>query len=227
MNRSAALGLPLFVVNDGATDDTPNVLARWKDDARIRVVIHPINRGKAAALRTGFATASEQGFTHAVTMDSDGQLNCNDIPAMVAAARPSPTALVIGTRDSSAADYPCRDPKRGRTASNFFVKLESGLRVSDSQCGLRVYPLAFATRLRCTAERFGFKETEIITRTGWAGGSICRSARLLQICRAWQASQPLPPLGRFIPRSLDARKTRRPSVLPLAARKTDRATASS
>ena len=40
-----------------------------------------------------------------------------------------------------------------------------------SQCGLRVYPLAMVTMLRCGAERFGF-ETEIITRTGWAGAQV-------------------------------------------------------
>jgi len=165
-----AFGLPLIVVNDGATDETAGILAKFANDRRVNVVVHPINRGKAAALRTGFNEAAERGFTHAITMDSDGQLDCGDVPRMLEAARSSPSALVIGVRDDSAADYPSRS-KRGRTASNFFVKLESGLVVSDSQCGLRVYPLALTTKLRCWAERFGF-ETEIITRTGWAGGSI-------------------------------------------------------
>ncbi len=164
------LGLPLLVVNDGATDGTASVLEGFAADPRVQVINHPHNRGKAAALRTGFLAASERGFSHAVTIDSDGQLNISDIPRMVEAAEKAPMALVIGTRDDTAGDYPARS-RTGRRVSNFLVLIESGLRVSDSQCGLRVYPLPLVTALRCDAERFGF-ETEIITRTGWAGGEV-------------------------------------------------------
>src|SRR6185437_15684301 len=165
-----SLGLPLLVVNDGATDATASVLQSFQGDSRMQVITHAVNRGKAAALRTGFLAASERGFTHTVTIDSDDQLNVSDIPRMIEAAANSPRALIIGTRDDSAGDYPARS-RTGRRVSNFLVLIESGLRVSDSQCGLRAYPLPLITAIRCDAERFGF-ETEIITRTGWAGGEI-------------------------------------------------------
>src|ERR1041385_8736907 len=100
-----ALGLPIIIVNDGSSDETPAILDHLMADSRVRVVTHPVNRGKAAALRTGFNDAADRGFTHAVTMDSDGQLNCDDVPRMIEAARSAPTALVIGVRDHTAADY--------------------------------------------------------------------------------------------------------------------------
>ena len=56
----------------------PNAAAEWAARPRghrVRVVTHRRNRGKAAALRTGFAAAAEAGYTHAVTLDTDGQLD--------------------------------------------------------------------------------------------------------------------------------------------------------
>src|SRR5439155_15804669 len=134
--------------------------------SRLVLLAHHQNRGKAAALRTGFAAAAERGHTHAVTIDTDGQHEPTDIPALLRAAEQSPKALIVGARDEMAADYPARS-RVGRRGSNFFVWLESGLRVSDSQCGLRVYPLELLRVARCGAGYFGF-ETEILTRAAWA-----------------------------------------------------------
>src|SRR5205814_9377530 len=100
-----ALGLAVIVVNDGSTDATAEILERWKAAGR-HGVTHPMNRGKAAALRTGFALARDLGFTHAVTIDTDGQLDPQQIPELLAAAEQAPNALVLGCRDDLHADYP-------------------------------------------------------------------------------------------------------------------------
>jgi uncharacterized protein (DUF2062 family) len=165
----AGLDLPVVVVNDGSTDGTNAVLSAWAaaDPAARAALTHPRNRGKAAALRTAFAHVAAAGHTHAVTIDTDGQLSPADVAPLLVRARDRPTALVLGTRDARAAGYPRRS-RLGRWASNRLVWLESGQVVSDSQCGLRVYPLAFATIARAVAEWFGY-ETEIITRAAWAG----------------------------------------------------------
>jgi glycosyltransferase involved in cell wall biosynthesis len=163
----SALKLPLFIVNDGSTDATGDVLGVWRERPQVTVLTHEQNRGKAAALRTGFAAAHQRGFTHAVTFDSDGQLNAADVSKLLEAAAQAPEALILGVRDDRAGDYPARS-RRGRIVSNTFIRVECGLRVADSQCGLRVYPLELVTSIKCQAERFGF-ETEIITRAGWAG----------------------------------------------------------
>jgi uncharacterized protein (DUF2062 family) len=113
-----------------------------------------------------------------VTIDTDGQLDPAEISRLVEAARSSPAALVLGVRDETAADYPARS-RTGRRVSNLFVRLESGLRVADSQCGFRVYPLDFVRRARCRAGRYAF-ETEILTRAGWAG---CQVVEVPVSCR--------------------------------------------
>jgi uncharacterized protein (DUF2062 family) len=170
VTRVTQLGLHAFVVNDGSTDDTVAVAATLASDPRVTVITHEQNRGKAAALMTGFAAAEAAGYTHAVTIDTDGQLDPDEIPRLLEVARREPDAFVVGTRDASAADYPQRS-RRGRWASNLLVRWESGLCVSDSQCGFRVYPLTMVRQLACRAQRYGF-ETEVLTRAAWAGWAV-------------------------------------------------------
>ena len=165
------LGFPIIVVNDGATDHTPAVLAQWLAGRNLPqprlVVAHTSNRGKADALRSGFQEAIRLGFTHALTIDTDGQHDAADLPRLVEAARNRPEALVVGARsrntDSAKPPWPSRV---GRAISNRLVWLESGVRVTDSQSGMRVYPLAEMKFLSGHAARYGF-ETEVLTRAGW------------------------------------------------------------
>lgn len=170
--RSAeGLGLPIIVVNDGSTDSTADILAAWERDPRgggvRRVLHHPRNRGKADAMRAGFAEAIRIGCSHAATVDTDGQHDLADVPALLTVARDCPRAIVVGVRPLDSDVYPLRS-RLGRMISNRMVRLESGVRVRDSQCGLRVYPIASTIGLECVADRYGF-ETEILSRAAWAG----------------------------------------------------------
>jgi glycosyltransferase involved in cell wall biosynthesis len=157
------LSLPIIAVNDGSRDRTAGILGQH---AGVCVMEHDRNRGKAAALATGFAEATRRGFTHALTIDTDAQHDPAEIPQLLDAAQRHPHAIVLGCRDVRSADYPM--PSRmGRAISTFLVRLESGARVTDSQCGLRVYPLDLLGKLQCRATRYGF-ETEVLTRAAWA-----------------------------------------------------------
>jgi glycosyltransferase involved in cell wall biosynthesis len=168
LDRIVRLGLPLIVVNDGSTDETAALLASWKpaSSQHIEIVTHPHNRGKAAALRSGFDAARRAGFTHALTIDTDGQLDPEQIPDLLRAAEKSPDAFVLGARDDTRSDYPTKS-RVGRRVSNTIIWMETGLRVHDSQCGMRVYPLAMFDIIRGSSGRFSF-EAEVITRAGWA-----------------------------------------------------------
>ena len=166
----AELGWPVLVVNDGSTDGTDGVLAEFLIECptrRFYRLDHARNRGKGQALRSGFGLAALLGYTHAVTMDTDGQHDAADAGRLLEAARAEPTALVLGTRDASAAGYPTAS-RLGRVMSNLCILLASGRRVEDSQCGLRVYPIGLVRAVRCGAGRYGY-EAEILTRSGWAG----------------------------------------------------------
>jgi uncharacterized protein (DUF2062 family) len=163
--------LPILVVNDGSTDQTPQVLETWlKSHPRTKFITHPRNRGKAAALRTGFKAAIELGYTHAVTIDTDLQHDPACIGPLLEAARDNPDAYVLGVRDDRATGYPTRS-RLGRRISNLLIRLECGVKVSDSQCGMRVWPLELIREVRGRASRFGY-ESEMITRAGWAGCPI-------------------------------------------------------
>ncbi|MFG0306502.1 MAG: DUF2062 domain-containing protein [Phycisphaerales bacterium JB040] len=167
------LGLRVIVVDDGSTDGTGRVLEafrRERPDTRLTVLRHDRNRGKAAALRTGFGEALRLGHTHAVSIDADGQLDPADIPALVGASVERPGALVLGCRPRESEGRP-RHCELGRLSAGFAVRAQTGVWLGDTQCGLRCYPIEGVLGLDCQAERFAY-ESEVITRTIWAGGEV-------------------------------------------------------
>ena len=162
------LGPPVIVVDDGSDAPAGPLLDGLVEagGSLLAVETHAGNRGKAEALRTGFAAATARGFTHALTIDTDGQHDLADAPALLAAAAADPTAFVTGCRDENDPAYPAKN-RAGRRWSNLAIYLIGGRRVSDSQCGYRVYPLAMVAALPCRAGRYGY-EAEMLVRSGWA-----------------------------------------------------------
>jgi glycosyltransferase involved in cell wall biosynthesis len=153
----------VIVVNDGCTDSTPVILARYP---ALDVVVHPKNRGKGAALASGFARAAERGITHAITMDSDGQHLASDLPKFLEALRADPDALVVGVRDLSG-DGPPRKSRILRANSNFWTWVETGLWVADTQSGFRAYPLKPINDLELKCRKYDF-EIEVLVKAMWA-----------------------------------------------------------
>jgi len=156
--------IPVIVVNDGSTDDTARILAL---EPGTEVITLPQNQGKGAALRAGFAEAERLGFTHAITIDADGQHSANELPLFIAACRAQPEAFVIGVRDLVKENAP-----RGRRITNdistFWFKVETGIRLRDTQCGFRCYPLKAINRLRIKTGRYAY-ELEVMVKAAWAG----------------------------------------------------------
>ena len=155
---------PVIAVDDGSTDQTPAILARA---AGITVITLADNRGKAAALRAGFARAEEMGFTHVITLDADGQHPPAALAEFAATCRQQPEAFVIGVRDLKAAGAPFAR-RFSNALSTFWFKFETGVRLSDTQCGYRVYPLAAVKCLVVESDRYAF-ELEIMVKAAWAG----------------------------------------------------------
>ncbi len=157
-------GLPALVVDDGSTDRTAEAV---KDLAGVVMLRHERNRGKGAALQTGFAAAADLGYTHALTIDADGQHLPGDIPALLAAARAEPRALILGARDLAEAGAG-RGARCGRAFSNFWTFVETGLWLDDTQSGLRVYPLAALADLCLDTTGYDF-EIEVLVKAAWSG----------------------------------------------------------
>lgn len=170
VGRALALALPVIVVDDGSTDETAAVLAGY---GGITVCTHPVNRGKGAALLTGFAEARRRGCDWALSFDGDGQHHPEDAPTLLAAVRDGRRCLVIGRRTGMANGRTVPWTSRfGRGFSNFWVRACGGPAVSDSQSGFRLYPLPETQDLGVRARRYQF-EVEVLVRAAQAGLAVC------------------------------------------------------
>lgn len=155
----------IFVVDDGSRDGT----AHAAREAGARVLSHRNNLGKGAALRSGLVAASAAGFDVAVTVDADGQHPAVEARRLVDAEADA-GALVLGVRDLVRDGAP-RANQISNGISNFFLSIFSHQRLSDTQCGLRRYPLPRTLDLGGRDDGYAF-EAEILLRAVAAGVPI-------------------------------------------------------
>lgn len=158
----------VFVVDDGSNDGTAALLDKATGNERPeKVLTHPKNCGKGAALKTGLTYARQQGFRYAVTVDADGQHRANDIPALLQAVEEEPDALAIGSRGLQHENMPAKSTFANRF-SNFWFALQTLQRLPDTQSGLRVYPLRRLHGLRWMSARYE-AELTLLVFSAWAG----------------------------------------------------------
>lgn len=158
----------VFVVDDGSNDGTAALLDKATGNERPeKVLTHPKNCGKGAALKTGLTYARQQGFRYAVTVDADGQHRANDIPALLKAVEEEPDALAIGSRGLQHENMPAKSTFANRF-SNFWFALQTLQRLPDTQSGLRVYPLRRLHGLRWMSARYE-AELTLLVISAWAG----------------------------------------------------------
>lgn len=158
----------VFVVDDGSNDGTAALLDKATGNERPeKVLTHPKNCGKGAALKTGLTYARQQGFRYAVTVDADGQHRADDIPALLKAVEEEPDALVIGSRGLQHENMPAKSTFANRF-SNFWFALQTLQRLPDTQSGLRIYPLRCLHGLRWMSARYE-AELTLLVFSAWAG----------------------------------------------------------
>lgn len=162
---------PVWVVVDGSTDGSAARLEKMaRDDTGLRVLVRATNGGKGAAVLHGMLEAQKLGYTHVLTMDSDGQHPADRIGAFMAASAASPAAMVLGEPifDASAPSVRIQ----GRKISNWWANVETlWAGVHDSLFGFRVYPIAPLVRemsTRIWMRRFDF-DAEAAVRLSWRG----------------------------------------------------------
>lgn len=158
----------VFVVDDGSNDGTAALLDKATGNERPeKVLTHPKNCGKGAALKTGLTYARQQGFRYAVTVDADGQHRADDIPALLKAVEEEPDALAIGSRGLQHENMPAKSTFANRF-SIFWFALQTLQRLPDTQSGLRVYPLRRLHGLRWMSARYE-AELTLLAFSAWAG----------------------------------------------------------
>ena len=165
---------PVWIVVDGSMDGTGERLTEMAGrDAGLRVLLLARNRGKGAAVLHALRLAEAEGFTHALTMDADGQHPAEAIPRFMAASLAAPGAVVLGVPEFGP-DAPLVRV-RGRRVSNWWAGLETlWAGIGDSLFGLRVYPirplLGIMARTRWM-RRYDF-DAEAAVRLCWQGVGI-------------------------------------------------------
>jgi glycosyltransferase involved in cell wall biosynthesis len=171
VQQARAQWAPVWVIVDGSTDGSADGLrALAARDEGLQVVVLPRNVGKGAAVLHGLEMAAAEGFTHVLTMDSDGQHPAHLIAAFMATSAGQPDAMVLGV-PVFAADAP-RLRVNGRKVSNGWADLETlWAGIGDSLFGFRVYPiepLRQVMRGQRWMRRFDF-DPEAVVRMCWRG----------------------------------------------------------
>ena len=170
VRRSIALRMDVLVVNDGSTDNTLTLLEECRQSLSFEILSYEQNRGKGGALKAGFQWAKVKGYTHVITIDSDGQHYPEDAPKLIEVSEQYPEALIVGSRrfdDQNMAGSSVFANK----FSNFWFTVQTLRSIPDTQTGYRIYPLAGLGGLRVLTARYE-AELELLVFSAWRGTPI-------------------------------------------------------
>lgn len=161
-------GSDILVVNDGSTDQTSSILSGIEG---IEVLTHTKNKGKGVALKNGFIKSKQLGFRYAITIDSDGQHFAKDIPSFIDYIEENPNSLIVGSRNIEEENMPSKNTFANKF-SNFWFYIETGVKLSDTQSGFRLYPLEHISFEKWWYTAKYEYELEIIVFASWKGLNV-------------------------------------------------------
>lgn len=161
--KALRTGYEVLVVDDGSTDKGLAIL----DGLACRTYRLSSNQGKGAAILAGAQIAAADGFDALITIDADGQHDPSYVHALIEKTKNQWPVIVIGNRRMDSETVP-RSSVFGRSFSNFWVRLETGYSLPDTQSGFRLYPVHELLWLPVRTRRYDF-EIEALVRGAWAG----------------------------------------------------------
>jgi glycosyltransferase involved in cell wall biosynthesis len=168
-------GLPVAVVDDGSTDDTPALLSGLP----VVLLRHQRNLGKGAALKTGFSWALESGFDGVVSIDADGQHDVAAIPGLVEEAHRGGFGILIASRHSQFAEMGGLRMLWNRIGV-WCIWKRTGFEITDSQSGFRRYSREVLKNISLKSNGYAL-EMEMLLRcwkNGFTVGSLPIAARV-------------------------------------------------
>ena len=157
----------VVVVDDGSSDCN---LKELLSDTDIIVLRHENNLGKGSAIRTALDFIEKTDGRFMITIDADGQHYPEDINKFTPLLQNEDTFIVMGSRDFSADNIPGKS-RFGREFSNFWLRLETGIAIGDSQSGFRAYPIKYLSKIKPIGRYYDF-EVEVLIRAIWTGLTI-------------------------------------------------------
>jgi len=163
LDECLAFTIPVVVVDDGSTDGTAQAL----DGLPVTLLTHSINRGKGAALKTGFDWAIQQQYDGVVTLDADGQHDPTAIPRLLAEVDKKGYDCLLASRHSQ-----FEEMAGLRKVWNRFgvwcIRKRTGFEITDSQSGFRYYRITLLRQLQLKKNGYDL-EMELLVK-GWKAG---------------------------------------------------------
>jgi glycosyltransferase involved in cell wall biosynthesis len=154
----------IIIVNDGSTDNTKDILKKF---SFLTIISYERNRGKGYAIQKGFEAAIGRGYLYAVTIDSDGQHFPEDIVTLISKIDKEPDTLIIGARNLAPEEL-SKGSSFANRFSNFWYRFLTGIKLTDTQTGFRLYPLKPLSGIRFYTGKYEF-ELEVLVRAAWRG----------------------------------------------------------
>lgn len=163
--------IPILLIDDGSSpDNLTGIRSATANLKNIKLIEFPRNRGKGAAVLTGFTLAQLDGYTHALQVDADGQHDIGDISKFLELSQANPDSIIAGRPVFDASVPSAR--KWGRKITDAMVVIETlSLKFPDAMCGYRIYPLDKIIDVLDSyhiGSRMDF-DTEILVKSHWSG----------------------------------------------------------
>lgn len=165
------MNLPVLIVDDGSSPEQIALLQTQVEafaDDGVQIHFCPQNQGKGGAMKTGFKKAFEQGFTHGLQVDADGQHRLSDTFVMLEKMHQNPTALICG--NPIYGDDAPKSRLYGRKITDFWNAIHThSFDIKDGMCGFRLYPLESTLNLmsqETLGDRMDF-DIDIIIKAHW------------------------------------------------------------
>lgn len=168
VDKLLALNLPVLIVDDGSAESHGDILKTLSQQENVAVHFSILNGGKGRAVKVGMKLALQQGFSHAIQVDADGQHNLDDAVTMLAKSQENPTACICG-RPIYGDDAP-KARLYGRKITDFWNMINTNsYDIKDGMCGFRLYPLISSVKLIEESEIGDWMDfdTEILVKMHW------------------------------------------------------------
>lgn len=171
----------IIVIDDGSSDGTPTCLNTLQRSSTaeaaklsgVELIIHPHNKGKGAALKSGFKLALQKGYEAVITIDADGQHDPKYIPALADILDTGHYDIVVGSRRNEFSRM-----SFARFLSNSItttvVSILAGTKIADSQSGYRIIRSAVLKSVKLKTSRYQMESELLIkaARQGFRIGSL-------------------------------------------------------
>ena len=152
----------VIIVNDGSSKKYSYIFKEIKDKYKFTILKHKVNMGKGCALKTAFNYLLKEDIIGCVTADSDGQHSIKDIKRCMKSLEDNPNSLILGCRDFTGDNIPPKS-KFGNNLTKRVLRIFNGLKISDTQTGLRGIPKKFMDELiNVEGDRFEFETNMLI-----------------------------------------------------------------